>query len=115
MNAVLLAAPAAAQAGGFTLAILAAATVTVLVALAMIVTALRRSSRLNALTGWLSAAAAVTIIASALLVGGALTQSPTAVAGPVPSAPRGASGPYTDVQLDGLQLPTLALEDGSSN
>jgi hypothetical protein len=114
MNAALYAAPAAPNAGGFPLALLIAAAATVLVALAMIVIALRRAHKLTALTSWIGAAAGVAVITGALLVGGALTQSPTAVAGSAPSAPRGASGQYADVQLDGLQLPTLAYEDGSS-
>jgi hypothetical protein len=115
MNAVRLAAPAASIASGFPLALLLAASVTALVALTLIVVTLRRRSRLNALTGWFSAAGAVAIVASALLIGGALAPSPIAVADPLPSTPvintpRGASGPYTGVQVDGPQLATLGYD-----
>lgn len=115
MNAAILAAPAALTNSGFPLALLLAASVTALVAVAMVVVALRRRSRLNALTGWFSAAGAVAIITSALLVGGALAPPPTAVADSVPSAPvvhtqRGTSGHPSDLQLDGPQLATLGYD-----
>jgi hypothetical protein len=115
MNAVHLAAPAALMTSGFPLALLLAGTVTALVAVTMVVVTLRRRSRLNALTGWFSAAGAVAIVASALLVGGALAPPPAAVADPVPSSPvantpRGASGHYSGVQVDGPQLATLGYD-----
>jgi hypothetical protein len=117
--ALRVAAPAAGATGGLPLALLIALTVTVLVAIGLNAVTLRRNSRLTALAGWLSAASAMAVIASALLVGGALTPSPTAVAEPVPaaptvSAPRGAAAPGPVSQLDGRQLATLPLPAGST-
>ncbi|NEM89813.1 hypothetical protein [Galbitalea soli] len=96
--------------GTLPLALLLAASIIALMIAGVYLVILRRTSRLNALAGWLSGAGAVAILASALLVGGALTQSPTAVADPAPATPRGASGPYSASQLDGTQLPTLAYD-----
>jgi hypothetical protein len=109
-----LVAPATWIASGFPLALVVAATVTALVAVTWTIVTLRRTSRLNALTGWLSSAGAVAIVASALLVGSALAPPPVAVAGPVPNAPvvtspRAASG-ASGAQLDGPQLETLGYD-----
>jgi hypothetical protein len=119
MNAARLVAPATVTASGFSLALLIAASVTALVAVVLVVATLRRSPRLTMPFGWFSAAGVVAIIAGALLVGGALTPSPTAVAEPVSDAPaaatpRGASDAYPGAQLDGPQLETLGYDDGST-
>jgi hypothetical protein len=119
MNAARLVAPATFTASGFSLALLIAASVTALVAVVLVVASLRRSPRLTTPVGWFSAAGAVAIIAGALLVGGALTPSPTAVAEPVSDAPaastpRGASDQYGDIELDGPQLETLGYDDGTA-
>lgn len=109
MNAVLQTAPAVAIAGGLPVALAIAAAATALVAVAIVVVAaLRRGSRITAITGGIGAASAATLLLVALAVGGALTQSPAAVAS-TPVAERNASGPYAEKQLEGFQLPTLEL------
>lgn len=109
MNAVLQTAPAVSIAGGLPVALTIAAAATALVAVALVAVALRRASRLTAVTGGISAASAVAVLVVALAVGGALTQSPAALAS-APEIERNASGPYLEQQLEGYQLPTLDLD-----
>lgn len=108
MNAVLQTAPAVSIAGGLPVALMIAAAATVLVAAAIVAVALVRGSRSTAITGGISAVSAAAVLVSIMAVGGALTQSPAAVAS-TPVAERNASGPYAEKQLEGFQLPTLEL------
>ncbi|MEP6478766.1 MAG: hypothetical protein ABJB03_05205 [Rhodoglobus sp.] len=109
MNAVLhVAAPAASGNTGLPLAVTIALAVTVLVAIGMAIVGLRRSSRLTLVTGAAAAVSAVAVLAGAFLVGGSLTQPPAANATVIGT--RQAAVAPTDTKLDGLQLPTLALD-----
>jgi len=103
MQAVLLAAPAAATSGGYPVAVTIAVAVTALVAIGMVVVMLRRTMRPTRLTVGISVVSVLAVLVGALLVGGSLTRPPTAAAAPEP-APKGVS---VVVKLDGLQLPTL--------
>jgi predicted HAD superfamily phosphohydrolase len=110
MFAVLtLAAPAASPETGLVVAGTIALAVTVLAAIAMVVVSLRRSSRLTLVTGAAAAVSAVAVLAGAFFVGGSLTQSPATNATVLGT--RQAAVAPTDTKLDGLQLPTLALDD----
>lgn len=110
MNAALQTAQAVSMTGGLPVALTIAATATALVAVAIVAVNLRRASRLTAITGGISAASAATVLVIAMAVGGALTQSPAALASTTLQAERNASGPYLEQQLEGVQLPTLELE-----
>lgn len=110
MNTVLPAAPAATVASGFPLALATGAALVAVIVVVLAIAALHRRSRLNPVMGFASAAAVAAIVGSALLVGGALTQSPAAVAETVPTPP-----PVVvedpDLDVDGYQLPTLWLDE----
>ena len=54
----------------------------------------------------LPAAVAVAVLTGALLVGGSLSQLPSAGA-TENSTPRGSGGPSVELKLTGLQLPTI--------
>jgi predicted HAD superfamily phosphohydrolase len=109
MFAVLsVAAPTASPQTGLPLAVTIALAVTVLAAIAMAVVSLRRTSRLTLLTGAAAAVSAVAVLAGAFVVGGSLTQSPAASASVIGT--RQVAVAPTDAKLDGLQLPTLALD-----
>jgi hypothetical protein len=106
MNAVLVATPMAPTPNGLLLAVTIAVTVTAVVAIGMLVVALRRRMRLTPLAGGLSGAAAAAVLVGALLVGGSLTQSPAAVAGG-DTVSKGVAQQPIEAKLTGLQLPTL--------
>ena len=109
MRAVLLAAPAAATSGGYPVAVTIAVAATALVAIGMVVVMLRRTMRPTGLTVGISVASVLAVLVGALLVGGSITQPPTAAATPGDTAPKGVSvfeKPVVE-NLDGLQLPTL--------
>jgi hypothetical protein len=104
MNAVVSAAPAVAA--GLPVAVTIAVAATAAVALVMLVATSRRTARPTKLTVGLSVFSALAVLVGALLVGGSLTQSPTAEAtgGDVP---RSVTVPPIELKLTGLQLPTI--------
>lgn len=103
MHAVLVAAPAAAASGGYPVAVTIAVAVTALVAIGMVVVMLRRTMRPTRLTVGISVVSVLAVLVGALLVGGSLTQPPTAAAAPQPAT----KGVGTVEKLEGLQLPTI--------
>ncbi|MDP3209093.1 MAG: hypothetical protein Q8M65_08080 [Rhodoglobus sp.] len=104
MNHVIAIAPTLAI--DLTSAVAIAVAVTSVVALVMLVMMLRRTVSTSKFTVGVSAASALAVLVGALLVGGSLTQSPTAAASET-STPRGAGTPSIELKLTGLQLPTL--------
>lgn len=110
MIAVFMVAPAANAIDGLPVAVTIAIAVTALVAIGMLVVVLRRTMRLTGLTVGISVASAAAILVSALLVGGSLTQPPTAAANEN-SGSKGATQQPIEAKLTGLQLPTLAFEE----
>lgn len=69
-----------------------------------------RTMRSTLLTAGIGGASILTILIVALLVGGSLTQPPTAVAVGAP-APKGAAVATDEDKYGGFQLPTLGLND----
>ncbi len=104
MNAVIATAPTVAT--DVPVAVALAVMVTVVVAIAMVAVMLRRTVRPAGLTLGVSAASAMAVLIGALLVGGSLTQPPTAAATET-STPRGSGNPSVELKLTGLQLPTI--------
>ncbi len=86
-------------------AVALAIAVTAVVALVMLGVVLRRSVRPTGLTIGVSAVGMIAVLIGALLVGGSLTQLPTAAA--ADGAARGAGSPSIELKLTGPQLPTL--------
>ncbi len=102
MHAVLAAAPAAAAVSGLPLAVMIAVAVTALAAIGMVVVTLRRTMRPTGLTVGISVVSALAVLVGALLVGGSLTQPPTA------ATPGKALKGFALVQKNvDVQLPTL--------
>jgi hypothetical protein len=103
MNAALEAVPAAAMPSGLPLAVTIAVAATAIVAIGMIMFDLRRSARLNRVSGAIAALSAVGVIAAALIAGSLFTQQPSATAEVTPDT----TVLYNPDDLTGLQLPTL--------
>ncbi len=104
MIAVMASAPAGA--GDLAVAVTIAVAVTAIVAVIMLVTKSRRDEKLTKATIGLAAFSGFALLAGTLLVGGSLTQPPTAAAfGDAPS--RSAAVPPIELKLSGLQLPTI--------
>lgn len=104
MNAVITAAPAVAA--GLPVAVTIAVAATAAAALVMLVVMMRRTMRPTKLTVGISVVSALAVLVGALLVGGSLTQSPTAEA-TENSVPRSVTVPPIELKLTGLQLPTI--------
>ena len=104
MMAVLTVAPATAHQSGLPLAVAIALSVTAIAALGMVLSQLRRTSRLSPATGGLGAASAVGVVALALVIGYALSDTtPQPASATVPFA-------VTDYAVEHFQLETLAVE-----
>ncbi|MFM9878417.1 MAG: hypothetical protein ACKVOG_11325 [Rhodoglobus sp.] len=104
MNAVLATAPPVAS--GLPVAVAIAVAVTAVVALVMVAVVLRRTLRPTKLTVGISVISALAVLIGALLVGGSLTQPPTAAATEGLSL-RGVAHASIELKLTGLQLPTI--------
>lgn len=105
MHAVVAVAPTTVTSSGFPVAVTIAVAVTALVAIGMVVVMLYRTMRPTRLTVGISLVSAVAVLIGALLVGGSLTQPPTAAAGQ-DRAPKGYAVP-ADPRFGDVQLPTL--------
>ena len=103
MHAVLAVAPATAASSGYPVAVTIAVAATALVAIGMVVVMLRRTMRPTRLTVGISMVSALAVLVGALLVGGSLTQPPTAAA----EQDRAPKGVAVVDKLEGLQLPTI--------
>lgn len=100
---VFTASPAVVYQSGPALALSIAVGVTAIVALVMAISQVRRTPRLNPLTGGLGAASAVALLAAAVVIGLAVsTARPEPASATVPLE-------VTDVALQNYQLETLAL------
>lgn len=104
MKAVIATAPTAVT--DLPAAVAIAVAVTAAVAIVMLVVMLRRTVRPTKLTVGVTGISAIAVLTGALLVGGSLTQLPTAGA-TENSTPRGSGGPSVELKLTGIQLPTL--------
>jgi hypothetical protein len=109
--AVTTAVPAAVPVSGLPLALTIACAVTALAAICTVVVQLRRTSRLTIFTGGLGVASAAGILAIAAVVAVSLS-------GATPPVPTVSSLVHSTVSnavdhssSDGVQLPTLALDD----
>lgn len=116
MNAVVMSAQAVQGSTGTAILAVACSAVA-LFALSVLIVVLRRSSREQttvSAAGWVVFTTALVGVA---VVGGSLTWSPAASADPAPAATRTLSGPVALKKalplntLDGLQLPTLPLDE----
>jgi hypothetical protein len=104
MNAVVAAAPPVAT--GLPVTATIAVAVTVLAAVLMLAIMMRRSLRTTKLIVGVSVTSALAIVVGALLVGGSLTQPPTAAASEERTA-RATGTASIELKLTGVQLPTL--------
>jgi formate-dependent nitrite reductase membrane component NrfD len=104
MNAVIAAVPPVVT--GMPVAVTIAVAVTAAVALVMLAAMLRRTLRPTRLTVGISVISALAVLVGALLVGGSLTQPPTAAA-TEGSTSRAQAYPPIELKLTGLQLPTI--------
>ena len=107
MSAVLDAVPAASVPSGLPIALTIAFAVTALVAIGFVFFDLRRSGRLNNVTGALTALTGVGVLAAALMVGSVFSQTPPAVAEtdtPAVTVDQ-AESDFSDLQLPSLPLP----------
>lgn len=107
MSAVLDAVPAAPMPSGLPVALTIAIAVTALVAIGFLVVDLRRSGRLNRITGSLTALGGLGVLAGALMVGSAFSFANPALSeqGDTPAA----IVDHADDELTDLELPTLPL------
>ena len=104
MNAVVAAAPPVAT--GLPVTATIAVAVTALAAILMLAIVMRRPLRTTKLIVGVSVASALAIVVGALLVGGSLTQPPTAAASEE-RMPRATGTASIELKLTGIQLPTL--------
>jgi hypothetical protein len=109
--ALTTAVPAAVPVSGLPLALTIACAVTALAAICTVVVKLRRTSRLTILTAGLGVASAAGILAIAAFIGVSLTGAPS----PAPTVSSithsTLSSTVDHSSSDGVQLPTLALDD----
>lgn len=109
MSAVLDAVPAASVPSGLPTALTIAFAVTALVAIGFVFFDLRRSGRLNNVTGALTALTGVGVLAAALMVGSVFSQTPPAVAETDTPAVTAVTVDQAESDFSDLQLPSLPL------
>lgn len=106
MFPMLTAIPQAGADNGLPIAIAVALAATALAAIGMTVVAKLRHARLTRTVIGIGAGSALALLVGALIVGGALTRPPAAVADDEPAGKAPGQGPV-ETKIEGFQLPTL--------